>query len=98
MIKSQPPQPPQPTQPQQPPQPPQPLQPPQSPQPPLQLHLKHQVCLNAFRLMRRQGLFPFMSGLPQVKGKSNFQMGLERRVLEFFLRPMPSGQNDRHSQ
>ena len=26
-------------------------------------------CLDAFRLRGRQGLFPFTSGLPQVKGK-----------------------------
>ena len=30
-------------------------------------------CLDAFRLRRRHGFFPFTSGLPRVKGKNNSQ-------------------------
>ena len=35
-------------------------------------------CLDAFRLRRRHGLFPFTSGLPRVKGKNNSQTSHER--------------------
>ena len=35
--------------------------------------LINKECLDAFRLRRRHGLFPFTSGLPRVKGKNNSQ-------------------------
>jgi hypothetical protein len=73
---------------------------------PLKELLREKECLDAFRLWRRHGLFPFTCGLgiipvtsPQPRGiiipivSENLPFKVKRKAL-----PMPSGQNDWYSQ